>query len=63
MIKALEPKLQTHCSIYFAPGYENEDELLENLGKWVFVEWSKANDFVQDVNLSHQHALTQECWK
>lgn len=30
--------------------YENEDNLLENLEKWIFVEWSKANSFVQDVN-------------
>lgn len=34
---------------YFAK-YENEDGLLENLDGWVFVEWSKANDLVQDVN-------------
>lgn len=30
--------------------YENSDGLLEKLDKKVFVEWSKANDFVQDVN-------------
>lgn len=30
--------------------YENTDGLLEDLPGWVFVEWSKANDFVQDVN-------------
>lgn len=30
--------------------YENADGLLEDLPGWVFVEWSKANDFVQDVN-------------
>lgn len=34
---------------YFAP-FRNEDELLEKLESWVFVEWSKANDYVQDVN-------------
>jgi len=28
----------------------NGDGLLENLPSWVFVEWSRANDFVQDVN-------------
>lgn len=48
MIKALEPKVNALLD-YFTR-YENEDELLENLEKWVFVEWSKANDFVQDVN-------------
>lgn len=30
--------------------YENNDGLLEHLSGWVFVEWSKANDFVQDIN-------------
>ncbi len=34
---------------FFVP-YENEFGLLESLEKWVFVEWSKANKFVQDVN-------------
>lgn len=36
--------------IDFFKKYENEDGLLENLEEWVFVEWSKANDLVQDVN-------------
>ena len=30
--------------------FENSDGLLEKLENWVFVEWSKANDFVQDIN-------------
>lgn len=30
--------------------YLNSDGLLEKLDKWVFVEWSAANDYVQDVN-------------
>ena len=30
--------------------YENSDGLLEKLPGWVFVEWSEANKFVQDVN-------------
>lgn len=30
--------------------FENADGLLEKLQNWVFVEWSKANDFVQDIN-------------
>ncbi|MFH1965862.1 MAG: hypothetical protein ABIJ42_10035 [Acidobacteriota bacterium] len=34
---------------YFEP-FENEDGLLEGLEGWVFVEWSRANDWVQDVN-------------
>ncbi len=36
--------------IEFFKQYENEDGLLEKLPSWVFVEWSKANEFVQDVN-------------
>ncbi len=31
--------------------FENEYGLLENLESWVFVEWSKANDFVAGVNI------------
>ncbi|MBL9128344.1 MAG: hypothetical protein JNL97_11885, partial [Verrucomicrobiales bacterium] len=34
----------------FLERYRNEDGLLEKLPGWVFVEWSKANDWVQDVN-------------
>lgn len=30
--------------------YENADGLLENLPGWIFVEWSKANDFTAGVN-------------
>jgi len=35
----------------FFQGYENEYGLLENLEGWVFVEWSKATDFVDGVNI------------
>lgn len=38
------------AQIEFLHRYENSDGLLEKLTSWVFVEWSKANDFVQDVN-------------
>ena len=34
---------------YFKP-FENADGLLEKLESWVFVEWSKSNDLVQDIN-------------
>jgi alpha-L-rhamnosidase len=30
--------------------FENQDGLLEKLDGWIFVEWSKANELVQDVN-------------
>ena len=34
---------------YFC-AYENEDGLLEDLSGWVFLEWSKASDYVAGVN-------------
>ncbi len=34
----------------FFKKYENKDGLLEKLPSWVFVEWSAAAQFVQDVN-------------
>jgi alpha-L-rhamnosidase len=34
---------------YFEP-FQNSDGLLENLKGWVFVEWSKSNDYVQPVS-------------
>jgi alpha-L-rhamnosidase len=34
----------------FFQKYRNSDGLLEKLPSWVFVEWSAANSFVQDVN-------------
>ncbi|HEX3020918.1 MAG TPA: hypothetical protein VHP81_00805, partial [Lachnospiraceae bacterium] len=30
--------------------FENEYGLLEKLESWVFIEWSKASEFVQDIN-------------
>lgn len=50
--QALISKLQPHVEkllAYFS-NFENEDGLLEKLQRWVFVEWSKANEYVQDVN-------------
>ncbi len=34
----------------FLRRYENADGLLEKLDSWVFVEWSRSNQLVQDVN-------------
>lgn len=34
----------------FLSKYENSDGLLEKLDNWNFVEWSKANEWTQDVN-------------
>jgi len=47
-VDALRPKVLK--LLEFLKKYENSDGLLEKLPSWVFVEWSKANDFVQDVN-------------
>ncbi|MCP4642466.1 MAG: hypothetical protein GY851_18620 [bacterium] len=48
MVKALEPKVLKLFE-YFE-GFRNDDGLLQDLEAWVFVEWSAANKFVQDVN-------------
>lgn len=34
----------------FFKKYENEYGFLENLESWVFIEWSKASDFIEGVN-------------
>jgi len=47
-VAAFKPRVEALFK-YFS-GFENEDGLLENLESWVFVEWSKANEFVQNVN-------------
>jgi alpha-L-rhamnosidase len=48
LVEALKPKVLQLFN-YFDK-YTNKDGLLEKLDSWVFVEWSKANKFVQDVN-------------
>ncbi len=48
LVEALRPRVLKLLD--FLKQYENSDGLLEKLPSWVFVEWSKANSFVQDVN-------------
>jgi alpha-L-rhamnosidase len=48
LVAALRPRLENLYQ-YFQQ-FTNEDGLLEKLESWVFVEWSKANSFVQDVS-------------
>ncbi len=48
LVNALKPKVL--ALVKFFDKYKNSDGLLEKLPSWVFVEWSRANDFVQDVN-------------
>ena len=43
-------KMRVYELVDFFRPYLNEFGLLEKLPKWVFIEWSKANDFVQDVS-------------
>ncbi len=47
-VKALQPRLMKLLD-YFKK-FRNSDGLLEKLESWVFVEWSDANSYVQDVN-------------
>ncbi len=48
LVDRLRPKVEALFD-YFKR-LENSDGLLEKLEKWVFVEWSEANKYVQDVN-------------
>ncbi len=48
LVDALKPKILALID-YFEP-FRNDDGLLENLDAWIFIEWSEANRFVQDVN-------------
>ena len=48
MVDALRPRLEK--LIDFLWKYRNADGLLEKLPSWVFIEWSKANSYVQDVS-------------
>ena len=47
-VDALKPRILALFD-WFKP-YLNSDGLLEKLPGWVFIEWSDANRFVQDVN-------------
>ena len=48
LVNDLKPKVLDLIS-YFEP-FRNGDGLLEKLESWIFIEWSEANRFVQDVN-------------
>ena len=48
LVDAFEPRIMKLFD-YFAD-FENSDGLLENLESWVFVEWSEARNYVQDVS-------------
>ena len=48
LVDAFKPRVL--ALIAYLKKFRNADGLLEKLPAWVFVEWSKANDLVQDVN-------------
>lgn len=48
LIEAFRPKVMALLE-YFKP-FRNSDGLLEKLEGWIFVEWSDASKFLQDVN-------------
>jgi alpha-L-rhamnosidase len=48
MVDALQPRIMKLFDWFRR--YQNSDGLLEKLPGWIFIEWSPANDFVQDVN-------------
>jgi alpha-L-rhamnosidase len=48
LIESLRPRVEKLFKWF--ERYQNNLGLLEKVPSWVFVEWSKANDFVQDVN-------------
>ena len=45
-----QAKKRVYDLVNYFNKYLNEDGLLEKLSKWIFVEWSAANSYVQDVN-------------
>ena len=47
-VRKLRPRVSALLS--WLSRFRNEDGLLERLPSWVFIEWSAANDFVQDVS-------------
>lgn len=61
--------LTTRCKekvygvIRFLDRYRNEYGLLENLENWVFLEWSKANEFIGGVNFPSNmlYSFTLKC--
>ncbi len=47
-IQSLKDKL--YALLNYFRRFENADGLLQNLESWIFVEWSRSNDLVQNIN-------------
>ncbi len=43
-------KVRIDALLEFFKKYENAEGLLEKLERWIFVEWSKANELVHDIS-------------
>lgn len=50
LIELARPRI--YALLEYFRRFENEYGLLESLESWVFVEWSRANDLVQDVSFA-----------
>ncbi|MCC7377709.1 MAG: hypothetical protein IT581_23810 [Verrucomicrobiales bacterium] len=48
LVESLRPRVM--ALLDFFGSLRNSDGLLEKLPSWVFIEWSKANEWTQDVN-------------
>lgn len=48
MVEAFRPRVLKLLDYFKA--FQNSDGLLEKLDGWIFIEWSKSNDYVNDVN-------------
>ena len=45
-----DAKNMVYGALEYLRRFENSNGLLEKLESWVFVEWSRSNDLVQDIN-------------
>lgn len=61
LLSLAKPKI--YKMLRYFEKFENEYGLLENLEQWVFVDWSKSNELVQDVNFPTNmlYAMTLSC--
>lgn len=47
---ALSVKERIYTLLDYFKGFENENGVLVNLEKWIFVEWSECNNLVRDIS-------------
>ncbi len=56
-----QSKANVYKTLDYFRKYENSDGLLQSLKGWVFIEWSRSNDFVQDI--SYPTNMMYACYK